>query len=197
MAVAAIGLFFISYQWGNHFQRVNEAPLRLDGILLRPAVALPDIVLRGPQGELSAEQLRERWTLIAFGSPGSAAGHRGVARLIEVWNRCADRPELRDELLLLLVSADDAPALARDFERLTPSLRVVSTSITDLTTLREAFGAGDVEGDGPPPLYLLGPRAHFVALFTGTQPAQSVATDLKSMADRPNALPELAVSTGE
>jgi hypothetical protein len=201
MAVAAIGLFFIGYQWGNQFQRANQEPLKIDGILLRPPIALPEISLSGPRGELSGPELSERWSLLAFGSPSSASGHRGVARLIEVWNRCADNRELHDSLQLLLVSADDAPALARDFERLTPNLRVVGTSIAEFSELRDAFGAGAdpvSEADaGAPPLYLIGPQASLVALFTGGQPAQSIASDLKSLAERPEALPQPTASDDE
>jgi hypothetical protein len=200
MAVAAVGLFFVGYQWGNQFQRGSQEPLKVGGILLRPPLALPDITLSGPRGELSEQELRGRWSLLAFGAPSSASGHRAVSRLIEVWTRSADDRELQSSLQLLLVSADDAPALARDFERLSPNLRVVNTSIAQLTELRAAIGAGDeplAEIDASPPLYLIGPQAALVALFTGTQPAQSVASDLKTLAERPEALPKPLPSDDE
>ena len=120
----------------------------------------------------------------------------GVARLIEIANRVADQPELRQDLRLLLISADDAPGLARDFEQLTPHLRVLSASRQALSELRDALGAGhasssspEESGATPPPLFLIGPKARLVAVFTGAQPAASVADDLKTLAARPEALP--------
>lgn len=194
MALAAVGLFLVGYQWGNQFQRDHEAALRIDGVLLRAPTALPELDLRGPQGPVTNADLRGHWSLIAFGSPGSATGHRRVARLIEVANRVADQPDLRKDLRLLLISADDLPGLARDFEQLTPNLRVLSASSQALSDLRDALGAGraapaEESATTPPPLFLIGPQAHLVALFTGAQPAASIAEDLKTLATRPEALP--------
>ncbi|MBK5930798.1 hypothetical protein CCR82_09760 [Halochromatium salexigens] len=200
MALAAVGLFLVGYQWGNQFQREHEAPLRIDGVLMRAPVALPAFeTLRGPQGTITHADLRGHWSLIAFGSPGSAAGHRGVARLIEIANRVADQPEVRQHLQLLLISADDAPRLARDFERLTPNLSVLSTSQDEFERLQQALGAGgdgdaDTDADAadheqPPPLFLIGPQARLVALFPGSQPAAQIAADLARLAERPDAFP--------
>lgn len=193
MAIAAVGLFFIGYQWGNQFQRQREVPLNIQGVLLRAPVSLPAFELHGPQGMLTRADLQGHWSLIAFGSPGTATGHRGVARLIEVANRVADQPELHQDLRLLLISADDLPGLARDFEQLTPSLRVVGTERSALSELRNALGADSAplsdESGEPPPLFLIGPQQQLVALFPGSQPAGSVANDLKALAARPQALP--------
>ncbi|MFP4062169.1 MAG: SCO family protein [Halochromatium sp.] len=201
MALAAVGLFLVGYQWGNRFQRDHEAPLRIDGVLVRAPSVLPELNLRGPRGPITNADLRGRWSLLAFGSPGSAAGHRGVARLIEIANRVADQPELHEDLRLLLISADDAPGLARDFEQLMPRLRVLSASRQALGELREALGAGhasasspEESGATPPPLFLVGPQARLVAVFTGAQPAASVAEDLKTLAARPAALPRSETS---
>ncbi len=193
MAIAAIGLFLIGYQWGNQFQHAHQTPLRIDGVLLRPPLELPELDLQSTQGPFSRDELEQHWSLIAFGSPGSAVGHRGVSRLIEIANRVADQSELRQRLLLLLISADDAPTLARDFEQLTPSLRVLSTSEQSLARLKEDLGAGQsgpAEGaELAPPLFLIDPEARLVALFSGAQPAASIAEDLKRLSERPDALP--------
>lgn len=192
MAVAAVGLFIVGYQWGNQFQHAHQAPLRIDGVLLRPPVELLELDLQGPQGPFNRADLDQHWTLIAFGSPGSAEGHRGVSRLIEIANRVADQSDLRKQLQLLLISADDTPILARDFEQLTPSLRVLSTRGPQLAELKDALGAGQNEpaeaADQPPPLFLVDPRARLVALFAGGQPAASIADDLKMLSQRPDAL---------
>lgn len=189
MAVAAVGLFLVGYQWGNQYQRANDAPPRIQGVLLSPPIALPDVSLQGPRGAFSHEMLDGHWSLIAFGSPGSALGHRAVARLMAVNNRVADRPDLRDQLHLLLVSADDLPAVARDFERLSPNLRVLSTNRAELERLRRAMGAtatADAEaGEQPPALFLLDPTSQVVALFPGSQPAQQIADDLAALTERP------------
>jgi hypothetical protein len=194
MALAAVGLFFVGYQWGNQFQHRQAVPLNLQGVLLRAPVSLPTLELSGPQGMLTNADLEDHWSLIAFGSPGAASGHRAVARLIEIANRLADQPELHQDLRLLLISADDLPGLARDFERLTPSLRVLSTPPTALSELQQALGADTTahteDGVEPPPLFLIGPQQQLVALFPGSQPAASVAEDLKTLAARPQALPK-------
>lgn len=193
MAVAAVGLFLIGYQWGNQFQHAHQTPLRIEGVLLRPPIDLPKLELHGPQGPFSRDNLRGAWSLIAFGSPGSAVGHRGVARLIEISNRIADQPKLRGQLKLLLISADDAPVLARDFEQLTPSLRVLSAPEQPLAELKQTLGAAQrapVEGtDLPPPLFLVDPKARLISLFSGGQSAASIAADLKAISEQPNALP--------
>ncbi|MBK5940732.1 hypothetical protein CCR96_16030 [Halochromatium roseum] len=192
MAVAAVGLFIVGYQWGNQFQTAHQPPLRIEGVLLRPPIELPELDLHGSQGPFNRTDLDDHWSLITFGSPGSAAGHRGVSRLIEIANRVADQPDLRKRLQLLLISADDAPMLARDFEQLTPSLRVLSAPEQLLAELKTAVGAGQDEpaeaAEQPPPLFLVDPRARLVALFAGGQPAAKVADDLKMLSERPEAL---------
>jgi hypothetical protein len=198
MAVAAVGLFLIGYQWGNQFQHAREAPLRIEGVLLRPPLDLPELELHGSQGPVTRDDLLGHWSLIAFGSPGSAAGHRGVARLIEIANRVADQPDLRKNLWLLLISADAVPILARDFEQLTPSLRVLSAPEQPLADLKGAIGAGQrsaAEGvDLPPPLFLVDPKARLVTLFSGGQSAANIAADLKTLSERPNAFPNSPVA---
>jgi hypothetical protein len=189
MAVAAVGLFLIGYQWGNQYQRANDAPPRIQGVLLNPPITVPDVSLQGPRGDFAREMLDGHWSLLAFGSPGSALGHRGVARLMAVNNRLADRPDLRDQLRLLLVSADDLPAVARDFERLSPNLHVLSTNRAELEQLQRALGAttaaGAEAGDQPPALFLVDPTSRVVVLFPGSQPAQQIADDLATLAERP------------
>lgn len=201
MAVAAVGLFIVGYQWGNQFQTAHQAPLRIDGVLLRPPVELPELDLQGTQGPFSRDDLQQHWSLIAFGSPGSALGHRGVSRLIEIANRVADQPDLRKRLQLLLISADDAPILARDFEQLTPSLRVLSAPEQLLANLKEAVGAEQAQpaegADRPPPLFLIDLQARLVALFSGGQPAASIAADLKMLSERPDALPSASTAANE
>jgi hypothetical protein len=194
MAVAAVGLFFFGYQWGNQFQRQQAVPLNIQGVLLRAPVSLPRFELQGPQGVLTGADLQNHWSLIAFGSPGAVSGHRGVARLIEIANRVADEPDLHQDLRLLLISADDLPGLARDFEQLTPSLRVLSTERTALSELQNALGADSApqtdDSGEPPPLFLIGPQQQLVALFPGTQPAASVADDLKALAANAQTSPQ-------
>lgn len=199
MAVAAVGLFLIGYQWGNQYQRAQDGPPRIDGVLLSTPVALPEVTLQGPRGRFTPAGLETPWSLLAFGSPASARGQRGVARLIAVWNRTADQPELRAQLQLLLISADDLPALARDLERLTSNLSVLSTSRAERERLRQAMGASgasDAAADNtqepPPTLFLIGPQARLVALFPGSQPAAQIAEDLGRLAERPDAFTSAA-----
>ena len=189
MAVAAVGLFLIGYQWGNQYQRAGEEPPRIAGVLIRPPMTLPEPVLDGP-ARLARTDLAGRWSLLALASPAGASGHRTVARMVEVANRLADRPRLRSRLQMLLVSADEVPALARDFQRLNADLRVLAAAPSDFEALSGALGiersTPAAAGGEPPPLFLIGPQARVLALFPAAQPPQRIAEDLVTLAEHPH-----------
>lgn len=191
MAVAAVGLFVIGYQWGNQYQRAEDGPLVIGGVLVRPPQPLPELTLEGALGrEVASKDLDERWTLIALGGLEGARGHRAVQRLIQVYNRIADDPDLQADLQLWLVGGPiSSLAAARDFERLSPHLGVLSADETSGARLRAALGAGvDETADTAATLYLIGPKGRLLALFPGSQPEQEVAEDLKRIAANPERL---------
>ncbi|WP_200237856.1 hypothetical protein [Thiohalocapsa halophila] len=190
MAVAAIGLFLLAYQWGNQYRYDGGEPPDIDGVLIRPPQPLPDFVLHDTGGEpVGRGTLFEHWSLLAFGNLSGAAGHRGISRLVAVSNRLAGERDLRERLRLLMATADAAPALARDFERLSPAIAVLSGARAEVAELAAALGA-DAEGaldgvpDAPPTLFLLDPAAELVAIFPGAQPPAAIAEDLAALAEQ-------------
>lgn len=196
MFAAAIGLFLAGYYWGNQYKYGNAAPPAIEGVLLRPPVALPGFRLLDSQGlPFTVDDLLEQWTLVAFGNLGSKPGHLAVNRMIDVYNRLADRPELQEMLQLALVAAQARDlGLARDFARLSPALRLLSGDETEIQRLGGALGASPPGGAGTtesaaPAFYLIGPEGRLLALFPGSQPAAAIASDLTAIADHPEAFP--------
>lgn len=191
MALAAVGLFLIGYQWGNQFQFPTDRPPGIGGVLVLPPQPVIDLQLTASadgrpvgQGDLAGH-----WTLLTLAPASSAAGHLGVGRLVEVANRLAGDGALRERLRLWLVSADDAPALARDFERLTPMLRILTGTPDALARLHATLGSAPALTAPPtaageetrPSLFLLDPDGQLLALFPAAQPAAAVAEDLLAL----------------
>ncbi len=184
MALAAIGLFLIGYQWGNQYGRRGDTQPTLTGVLVRAPEPLPAFTLHGADGwPLGPESLADAWTLLAFARLDGPVGHRVIGRMIEVHNRLAGDRDLQADLQLALISADAIPRLARDFERLSPALHVVTGERDQIAIARAALGAGPGDPvDTPPPLFLVDPGGRLIALFTGTQPAADIATDIEALA---------------
>ncbi|KAA6183428.1 hypothetical protein F2Q65_15885 [Thiohalocapsa marina] len=221
MAVAAVGLFLIGYQWGNQYQHGRSEPPRISGVLIRPPQPLPEVRLTDSAGRTAGEEaLRGAWSLLAFAPLDSAAGHLGISKQIEVFNRLADRPQLREQLQLRLLDTGPAsgvvpgttpdrapertPALAQDFERLTPAIAILAGEPTEIEALRAAVGASDLSADQfvnraaadttpgsdpasaapTPAFFLIEPRGRLVALFPAEQTAAAIADDIRTLADR-------------
>jgi hypothetical protein len=189
MIAAAAGLFAVGYQWGNRFQH-RGGPPAIAGILVTPPIDLSDFSLRDPDGRpVTRERLAKGWTLLTYGDLTRAQGHLAVNRLLDVYNRLADHPELRAALHLVLVQTSDAPNLARDFNRLSPALIVAGGEPAELANLADALGGapeptpGDDAGAA---LYLIAPGARLVALFTPGQGPATMAADLVTLSERPD-----------
>jgi hypothetical protein len=189
LALAAVGLFLLTYQWGNQYRYGADEPPMIGGVLLRPPQPLPDFVLRDSAGDAFGRgELFEHWNLLVIGNLSSVGGHRGIARLVDVYNRLADQPDLRQRLHLLLLTADSAPALARDFERLSPAIAVLEGERDEVEALAAALGAdpdsalATSSGDTAPTLFLLDPEARLTALFPGAQSAAGIADDVEALA---------------
>jgi hypothetical protein len=196
MIAAAAGLFVVGYQWGNRYKHPSGPPA-IAGILVSPPIDLSDFTLRDPDGRpLTRDGLSQGWTLLTYGDLTQAQGHLAINRLLEIHNRLADRPELRAELRLVLVQTSDAPNLARDFNRLTPSLIVAGGEAGELSKLADALGGAPAPtpgDDAGAPLFLIAPGARLAALFTPGQGPATVATDLAALAEAPE-LPRRAES---
>jgi hypothetical protein len=186
MALAALGLFIVSYQWGSQYKHGGDRPPTLSGVLIRPPLPLPDIVLTNSSDQrFGRSDLIEHWSLLIFAAVDDAENHRGIARLVEVYNRLADRTQLQERLRLLLVSSDAQPRLARDFERLSPAIAVLSAEPATLETLAVALGAEPQPTlDALPALFLIDTEARLVALFPASQSAAEVAADVAALAER-------------
>jgi hypothetical protein len=187
LAVAAIGLFLLAYQWGNQSRFGGGQPPAIGGVLLRPAQPLPDFVLTTTTGApFGRADLLEHWSLLAIATLTGADGHRSLARLVDVYNRLAGQQQLRARLRLLLLTADAAPALARDFERLSPAIAVLSAERAAVAEIADALGADPEQAlssaDGEPPtLFLLDPAAELVALFPSAQAPNDIAEDIRAL----------------
>ncbi|MEA3276335.1 MAG: hypothetical protein U9Q81_13800 [Pseudomonadota bacterium] len=194
LIAAAIGLFLGGYYWGNQHKLGNAGPPTIEGVLVRPARELPDFELQDTDGlTFTAQDLREHWTLLAFGDLTQARGHLAVTRMIDASNRLADRQDLQADLQLALAADTQAPNLARDFSRLSRALKLLSGEAGELQRLRAALGAAPpgattTADDGGAPFYLIGPRGRLVALFPSTQGPAAIAEDLTALADHPESL---------
>jgi hypothetical protein len=186
MAVAALGLFLVSYQWGNQYMHGGDRPPTLSGVVIRPPLPLPDVVLTdSSDGPFGRADLIDHWSLLIFAAVDDARGHRGIARLVEVYNRLADRPHLQERLRLLLVGTDAESRLGRDFERLSSAITVLSAEPATLETLEATLGADpQSKGDGLPTLFLIDTDARLVALFPASQSAAEIAADVAALAEK-------------
>jgi hypothetical protein len=194
VAAAVIGLFLVTYYWGNQFKHPDSVPPGIEGVLVRPPIDLPAFQLRDARGPIfTGEDFAGHWTLLAFGDLSRASGHLAIMRMIEVHNRLASDFGLQNMLLLALASERQEPALALDFGRLSPALKVLSAGPGDLQRLRASVGAPPLQGApgaraDEAPLYLIGPSGRLVALFPGAQMPASIASDLSAIANRSDAL---------
>ncbi len=185
LMVCAIGLFLIGYQWGN--QRRFGQPPAIEGVLIAPPMALPAFALVDDTGQpFGRDQLRDQWTLLAFGDLAQARGQLAVQRLLDVYHRLPADAEPRQRLQLLLAAPVLHEELARDFSRLSPALRLVAGEAGDLGQLAGLLGEPVNPGSQDrSTLYLITPDARLLALFPASQPPQALATDLTLLADWP------------
>jgi hypothetical protein len=198
MIAAAIGLFLVGYQWGNQHKHTGPTPPAIEGILVRPPPELPGLELRDAEDQpFTVDNFKEHWTLVTFGDPSRAPGHLAVMRMIEVYNRLAENPGLQSMLQLALVADRRDPLLARDFGRLSPSLKLLFGESGEVQRLRASLGASpannpSTDADDDAAFFLVGPASRLLALFPGAQPPASIASDLSAIAEHPQPpLPEL------
>jgi cytochrome oxidase Cu insertion factor (SCO1/SenC/PrrC family) len=191
----AIGLFLLGYYWGNRYKYRTAPPPNIQGVLVGTSQGMPSFELHDATGmPFTDKDLKGHWTLIAFANLEYARGHLAVTRMIDVHNRLADEPDLQRTLQLALTAESQAPALAQDFSRLSPALKVLSGKADQIDKLRTALGdapqgetaATDEEGA---PFFLIDPKGRLIALFTGEEQPAAIAHDLSSLAARPDLFP--------
>lgn len=188
IALATVGLFLISYQWGSQYRHGDARTPVLSGILIHPPQTLPDLVLKDSQGNpFGRTELSDRWSLIVFTNLGDESARRDIARLVEIHNRLADRPRLQRLLRLLLVSNDNMPKLAAELEGLLPIIDLLAAEASTLSNLRAALGTqSEREHEALPPLFLIDPKSRLLAFFPASQSAEQIATDIKALSDWPD-----------
>jgi hypothetical protein len=178
-ALGAMGLFVLGYQWGNEYQRRHAKPPAISGVLVRPPAAIPGFRLEDPVGRpFDQNTLARGWTLLTFGDLSAVQGQLAIQRLIDVYNRVAGEEELHQALRLVLVTATDAPNLARDFARLSPALYVLGGEAAELERLRAALGVGP---EAEQPLFVFAPGGYLVALLTERGDNAVLAADLLAL----------------
>lgn len=197
MLAAGAGLFVVAYYWGNRYQYGVLNPPSIQGVLVRPAPALPPFELQDTSGApFTADDLQGRWTLLAFGDLAQARGHLTVSRLLAVHNALSDERDLASKVQLALAARGEPSELARDFARLSRALRVLSGEPEAIEPLRLGLGEPADERPGEPgegaPIYQIDPRGRLVALYLPSQSTEAIAADLRTLATRPDALPEPA-----
>lgn len=179
LALGAMSLFILAYQWGNQYQRRSAELPTIQGILIQPPASLPDFALRDTYGRtLQASVLAQGWTLLAFGDLAGASGQLAAQRLIDTHHRVADKGALRGAVRLVLIQTLDRPDLARDFTNLLPALSILGGSTEQVSALREAVGLGRLENAG---LFVLGPGGHLVAFLPESQSSTAIAEDLATL----------------
>jgi len=194
MIAAAIGLFLAGYYWGNQYKYGDVPPPAIAGVLVRPPLALPRFELRDTEDQpFTGDEFKAHWTLLTFANLSRAPGHLAVTRMIEVYNRLADDPDLQAMLQLALVAETQDLALARDFARLSPALKLLSGESGEIQRLRASLGAlpwddaGTEVGEAAP-FFLIGPSSRLLALFPGAQPPTAIASDLSVISQHPESL---------
>ncbi|MFD2111880.1 SCO family protein [Thiorhodococcus fuscus] len=186
MALGAMSLFLLGYQWGNQHQQGDAEIPTINGVLLQPPGDLPGFSLQESFGQpFDHRRLAEHWTLLGFGDLAQASGQRGVQRLIEVYNRIADHNTLRKQLQLVLVTTTDQPMLARRFATLSPALHILGGDSDEIARLGGALG---VSPDAPLTLFVLGPGGYLLALFPDRENGAAMAEDLKAIVANAGAL---------
>jgi hypothetical protein len=179
LAIGAMALFVLGYQWGNQYRFGSTAPPEIRGVLIQPPGEIPEFGLRDPFGRsVGRADLVGSWTLLAFGDLAEATGQRAAQRLIETRNRLSDRPELIERLQLILVQTSERLELARDFARLSPVLRPLAGPPESIAPLHE--GLGLVSGVGPM-LFVIGPDARLRAILPETESGAAMAEDVKAL----------------
>ncbi|QIK37671.1 hypothetical protein GWK36_06385 [Caldichromatium japonicum] len=179
LALLAMLLFVVGYQWGNQVQMARQGPPAIQGVRLDPPLELPDFALRDPFGvRFDRASLEGHWTLLAFGDLAGELGQRAVQRLIETRNRLADQPKLLTALQLVLVQGTERLELARDFARLSPALHLLSGEPEMISTLRNALGLAMADR---PDLLVIAPDRRLIAILPVAQDGAALAQDLRSL----------------
>lgn len=189
LAAAAIGLFLTAYQWGSQYRFAAHGPAEIAGVRIVPPRPVPDEA----QGLATASDaagdtlpLIGAWTLLAIAEAEPAPPHAALNRLIEIYNRLADRPVLRAAMQIILMT-DREPSNG-GLEQPSPALHQIAVGAERIALWRATLGLGNADNDGavdavaaPQALFLLDPEARLIAFFPSQQAPSAIAADLTTL----------------
>jgi cytochrome oxidase Cu insertion factor (SCO1/SenC/PrrC family) len=169
--------FGIAYLGGNRYSTPDLA--NMAGVILQPAVEMPDLVLQDQSGErFSRAQLTDHWSLLLLDpTPGLASP--GLRRLIQVHNRLADNQALQTKsrfvYLPMLVDEADIKALTR----LGGNFVTLQGEPAAVNHLFEELGVSETQAIAP--IYLIDPTGKLRVLFTESLDAATIAADITTL----------------
>ncbi len=171
LAVLAFG---IAYYGGNRYSR-NEGLPAITGILLRPALPVPEFELSDQRGEVfSNRELADHWSLLLL---DPASDPSALSRLARIHNQLAVSPDLQRQVRFIHIPRQpDSAYSAADFGSRFFTL-LGESSQTQETFAR--FGI-DTQQAGFT-LFLVGPDAELHAMYTSDQDAATIAADLTTL----------------
>jgi cytochrome oxidase Cu insertion factor (SCO1/SenC/PrrC family) len=190
MAVVAVLTLALGYYLGYRLQgsgaHTPSSPQAL--VAAGESRDLADLELTDHYGKpFGAEQLADRWSLLAFAHPADTEQVRAaLTRLVFVHNRLVDQPALQKAFRGLVVALDPVtdPAQLRELVDIdSPDFLGVSGERDVVARLTP-----DAAHGGPPGgLALVDPRHRLVGWFTPDTPPATIAGDLKALARAPAA----------
>ena len=193
--VVGVAALYGSYYLGNQHALVKPRFLNLRE-LDRPQ-AIDNIVLRDQHGNsFDKQRLFGYWNLVLFGYTGAAESARDRLTLItQVKNRLAIYPEIQQITRALFISADpdiDEPKLLKTFmAQFSPDYLALTGSTDGIQSIAQLLGVtirrlptSDKNGyrvDHSSTIFLIGPDANLIGLFTGVVDAASIAADIRQL----------------
>ncbi|MEN8177863.1 MAG: hypothetical protein ABFS39_04510 [Pseudomonadota bacterium] len=168
----ALLTFGIAYYGGN--RHTEDESLKISGVLLRPAMPVPEFELEDQHGNsFSKQQLEDHWSLILL-DPNRSSDSPALVRLVQIHNRLAIQPAIQQKIRFVYVPRQ--PATLTLAAGLGAGFFSLSGDAVDLHEAFSRFGVSDTE-DGFT-LYLIDPDARIRVLFTGGQDTATIASDL-------------------
>jgi protein SCO1 len=196
MLLAAMTTLLGGYFWGNQYA-TDRLQRELGARLIPEAPDMPEFSLTDQNGRpFTREDLLQHWNLLYFGCLTCPEADSSVLPLyVQVYNRLADRPELRDGTRFLVVSTDPeelgSEVLRKRLAYFHADFLALGGSAETIATLRSAIGADPVaprDDDTLPqspssPLLVVDPLGRRAAQFSGWVNAAAVAGDFRKIVD--------------
>jgi cytochrome oxidase Cu insertion factor (SCO1/SenC/PrrC family) len=187
VAVLTLALgYYLGYRLGGPGAHTPSSPQAL--VAAGESRDLADLELTDHYGKpFGAEQLADRWSLLAFAHPADTEQVRAaLTRLVFVHNRLVDQPALQKAFRGLVVALDPVtdPAQLRELVDIDSADFVGLSGDPDVVAgLVPASARGTAAGW----LALVDPQRRLVGWFTPDAPPATIAGDIKALARAPRA----------